>query len=202
MTPLESVLRLGVEALDDMQVGFALVGGLAVSAWAEPRTTRDVDLAVAVEDDSQAEEVAFAMRLRGYEVVTVLDHLPTGRLGTIRLRTPGPLPVLTDLLFASSGIEPEIVAAAQRRTIVAGLEGPVACPGHLVAMKLLARNAERFQDSADLQVLRPVLDATDVELARTAVRLIAARGFHRDRDLTADLEAYLAAPPRDTQQLA
>ncbi len=37
------------------EVGFALVGGLAVSARSEPRFTRDIDLAVAVDGDQQAE---------------------------------------------------------------------------------------------------------------------------------------------------
>ncbi|MGQ0464958.1 MAG: hypothetical protein ACT4QG_06520 [Sporichthyaceae bacterium] len=69
-------------------------------------------------------------------------------------------------------------------------------------MKLLARSAERFQDSMDLQVLRPVLDADDVDLAREGVRLIAERGFARDRDLPALLETYLAGPSRGPKNMA
>ena len=45
---------------------WALVGGLAVSARAEPRTTRDVDVAVAVNDDAGAEAAVLALRHRGY----------------------------------------------------------------------------------------------------------------------------------------
>ncbi|MGQ0464957.1 MAG: hypothetical protein ACT4QG_06515 [Sporichthyaceae bacterium] len=70
MTPLEPTLRLGIETLRDLGAGFALVGGLAVSSWAEPRTTRDIDLAVAVESDSHAEELAFHMRSVGYEIAS------------------------------------------------------------------------------------------------------------------------------------
>lgn len=40
--------------LTELGARFALVGGLAVSAWGEPRYTRDVDLAVAVERDDEA----------------------------------------------------------------------------------------------------------------------------------------------------
>jgi hypothetical protein len=99
---------------------FALVGGFAVSLRAEPRTTRDIDLAIAVDDDDQATAIVqFLSRARGYSVGESLEHEPTGRLGTQRLvaRVPGEgrvLPVTVDLLFASSGIEREIVAAADR----------------------------------------------------------------------------------------
>ena len=49
MSRIESALRSMVAALEARQVRFALVGGLAVSARAEPRFTRDVDIAVEVE---------------------------------------------------------------------------------------------------------------------------------------------------------
>ena len=42
--------------LQAAQRRWALVGGFAVSARAEPRTTRDIDVAVAVTDDSDAEQ--------------------------------------------------------------------------------------------------------------------------------------------------
>jgi hypothetical protein len=41
---LENVLTAGTGALDALGLKYAVVGGLAVSAWAQPRTTRDVDL--------------------------------------------------------------------------------------------------------------------------------------------------------------
>ena len=44
---------------------FAIVGGLAVSARAEPPMTRDADLAIAVETDAEAEGIVLSMRLRG-----------------------------------------------------------------------------------------------------------------------------------------
>ncbi|HEY3604485.1 MAG TPA: hypothetical protein VGL04_07415 [Sporichthyaceae bacterium] len=44
---------------------------------------------------------------------------------------------MTDLLFASSGIEDVVVAEAVTTTVLPGLVVPVARPGHLVALKLL-----------------------------------------------------------------
>jgi len=43
---LTAALRGAMAALNDIGVGYALIGGLAVSARAEPRFTRDVDLVV------------------------------------------------------------------------------------------------------------------------------------------------------------
>lgn len=58
MSPLEEALRAIADALDRRQVRWALVGGLAVSARAEPRTTRDVDVAVSVPDDAAGKDLA------------------------------------------------------------------------------------------------------------------------------------------------
>ncbi len=61
--------------------------------------------AIAVKDDREAEHVVFAMQGLGYSVRAVLEHDATGRMSTVRLGAGGS--VVTDLLFASSGIEPE-----------------------------------------------------------------------------------------------
>ena len=49
MSRVEKVLRDLSDAFTTQRQRFALVGGLAVSARAEPRFTRDVDVAVAAE---------------------------------------------------------------------------------------------------------------------------------------------------------
>ncbi len=64
---------------------------------------------------------------------------------------------VVDVLFASSGIEPEIVRSAEAIEILPGLVVPVARTGHLIALKLLARDDEsRPQDLADLRSLHEV----------------------------------------------
>jgi predicted nucleotidyltransferase len=199
--PVEAALHAAAGNLAECGAQFALVGGLAVSTWAEPRTTRDVDLAVAVETDAEAEALVHTLRNRGYSLVQAIDHAPTGRLGTARLAGPAGLPVMTDLLFASSGIEDLVVAQALTTTVLPGLPMPVARPGHLVALKLLAQRVERGQDAVDLRELRRVLTADEVATAQQAVALIVDRGFHRDRDLVQSLEDYLSRPPGDPHAL-
>ena len=53
---------------------FALVGGLAVSVRAEVRFTRDVDIAVPVTDDLDAEALTYQLRSAGYSAVATVEH--------------------------------------------------------------------------------------------------------------------------------
>jgi predicted nucleotidyltransferase len=174
---------------------FALVGGLAVSIRAEPRLTRDLDLAVAVEDDADAEALVRSLVSDGYDASATVEHVERRRLATVRLVAPGGsgAGLVVDLLFASSGLEAEIVAEAEALEVLPGTTVPVARVGHLVALKLLARDdRSRPQDADDLEALRRVATDEDVARARTAVALIQDRGFARGRDVAAALEAWLA----------
>lgn len=196
MNPIENALRRIVKDLQNLGRSWALIGGLAVSARAEPRTTRDVDLAVAVAEDREAESLIFRLQSLGYKVVAVLEQEATGRLATVRLRPPGEGEggVLVDLLFASSGIEPEIVRAAEDLDILPDLRMPVASLGHLMALKVLARDDRlRPQDFDDLTALLREAEPSDLAVARTALQLIAERGYHRGRQLLEELDKILLA---------
>jgi predicted nucleotidyltransferase len=190
MNSLERSLHAMVDHLRRLDRRFALVGGLAVSARAEPRMTRDADLAVIVNDDHDAEALVLALRSVGYEVAASVEQEATGRLATIRLLPRDPEDQLvTDLLFASSGIEDEIVAAADDIIVFAGLSMPVATVGHLIAMKLLARDDRRRPvDADDLRALAKVAGDDDWDQAHAAVDMITDRGFARERDLVNALE--------------
>jgi len=189
----EALRRIGAD-LDDLGHRWALIGGLAVTARAEPRLTRDVDVAVAVADDRAAEALVMDLRARGYGLSVALEQTATSRLSTVRLFSPARTPerVLVDLLFASSGIEPELVSAAERIPVAPGTVFPVARIGHLIALKVLARNdRSRPQDWDDLKALVAEATAKEMERAREALRLIEARGFARGKDLLAELDRFL-----------
>lgn len=105
-------------------------------------------------------------------------------------------PVVIDLLFASSGIEPEITASASTVEVFEGLRVPVASRPHLIAMKVLARDdRSRPQDYDDLLSLIRNAQPGDIETARRALDLIAERGFARARDLRGALDAILPSEP-------
>ena len=110
------------------------------------------------------------------------------RLSGVRLARAGS-DVVMDLLFASSRIEDEVVANATRPQVLPRLSAPVATIGHLIALKVLAG---RNQDLTGLGSLIPAAPAEDLGRARQAVRLIQARGFHRDQDVAADLDKLVA----------
>lgn len=178
----------------------ALLGGLAVSAWTEPRFTRDVDLAVAVRTDSEAEDLVRSLGRQGYRLLATVEQTAAGRMATARLSSPDESDegMIVDLLFASSGIEPEVVRAAVALDIGAGSPVRVARAGHLVALKLLAYDpATRPQDALDLNVLRATLDPVETRRAHEACELIMQRGYARGRDLSTLLRNYLSEHSTD-----
>jgi nucleotidyltransferase AbiEii toxin of type IV toxin-antitoxin system len=187
MTPLERALR-DFLALRPPGVAIAVIGGIAVSVRTVPRFTRDLDLAVAVVDDAEAEAYVLAMRARGYELTTALVQTARRRLSTVRMRRAGRGPMI-DLLFAATGIEREIIAAAEPIEIARGITANVARTGHLIAMKLVARDDKRRpQDRVDLIALARAADKREWKRAAHAVELIQERGFARRRNLSALLK--------------
>ena len=153
--------------LDEKQIRYLLVGGLAMNLHGVPRMTMDVDLVLAMEAANLAAFVALADELRLSPVAPVtLDSLrDTALLTTWRrekgmvafaLRGAEPASPTVDVL-----IDPPIdVAAALARAERRLLQGiPVA----LVAIDDLIRlkaDTGRLQDQADIEHLRRLQSKT------------------------------------------
>ncbi|MBW8878100.1 MAG: nucleotidyl transferase AbiEii/AbiGii toxin family protein [Acidobacteria bacterium] len=187
-----ALLRLESD-LKALRLRWAAIGGLAVAARAEPRTTRDLDVAIAVAGDREAEGIVRALRSRGYYEVpkqAVMEQTDVGRLATVRLLVPGEENdgLVVDLMFASSGVEPEIVRASEIMQVMPKVAVPVVRTGHLYALKILAG---RPKDQEDCQALRRRMRPEDFEEARATLELIAQRGFHRGKDLKREFERSL-----------
>jgi predicted nucleotidyltransferase len=192
VNPVSAALQRAAEDLSQLGHPWALVGGLAVSARAEPRITRDVDITVAVTTDAEAEALVFELQARGYHVAAVLEQKAVGRLATARLHAPMRSPVIVDLLFASSGIEREVTQHAEPLEVLSGIVIPVATVGDLLALKVLARDDRRRpQDWDDIRALLAGSKPADIADARTALALIEQRGFHRDKPLLDSFEEML-----------
>jgi predicted nucleotidyltransferase len=197
LNPVERALKRIFAQLDDAGVPCALIGGLAVSARAEPRTTRDVDVAISAEGDSAAEQVVFHLQNHGYVVGMLLEQENTGRIATVRLTRDSERSVYVDLLFASSGIEPEIVAAAEEIAVLEEVTVRVATRAHLIAMKVLARDdRHRPQDFDDLRALLADATESDLTTVREALALVEFRGFNRGRSLSEDFTRAIADTAR------
>lgn len=162
-----------------------LVGGLAVSVRCDPRFTRDADLAVAVANDAEAEAIGRALAGAGYVIGASIEQEAVGRLAMLRVFDRSGTSV--DLLFASSGIEAEVVADAELLEAVRGIRIPVARVGHLIAVKLLSVAPGRETDAMDLRGLAAVADDDEWQRSAAAVALITERGYSRGRDLARDL---------------
>ena len=197
VTSLEAALRQIHSDLTEANVYFALVGGLAVSARTEPRFTRDADLAVAVATDAEAEALIHNLRSRDYGIEAIVEQEAVGRLATVRLtRSSNPSAPVIDLLFASSGIEPEVVAEAEELELLPHLTIGVARTGHLIALKVLSRDdVTRPQDLVDLRALLRVASSAELGRAQESLALIAARGYHRGRELMSELNTLRRLSP-------
>jgi len=180
VTSLETALRRITTDLTQARVSFAVVGGLAVSVRTEPRFTRDADLAVALSTDAEAEALIHTLRACHYGIEAVIEQEAVGRLATVRLTLSSePHSPVVDLLFASSGIESEVVAEAEVMELLPRLSLAIARIGHLIAMKVLSRDdVTRPQDVGDLRALLRVASPTELARARQGLALIADRGFN------------------------
>jgi hypothetical protein len=177
-------------ALTKRHRSFALVGGLAVSMRSEVRFTRDVDVAVRVDGDADAESLVLDLASDGFRPVASVEHETVKRLSTVRLKSPEG--VVVDLLFASSGIEAEIV---DRATVVAVPDLgtlPVARAEELLAMKILSMRDDRLQDRIDAQRLVQIA-RVDLDVVRDNLRRIAERGFDRGQDLLGKLAGLVVS---------
>ena len=188
--PTEAALAHAAATLHGLGIPFALVGGLAVSVRSEVRFTRDVDIAVAVADDNEAEDVIYRLRAAGYSPVATVEHERHERLATARLRSPSGMVV--GLVFASSGIEGEVVREASTFDYPGVGEIPVAEPEELLAMKILSMTHDRLQDRIDALNL---LKCNEVDLSRVRRRLrdITTREYDRVQDLDAKLQSLLTS---------
>ena len=197
MTRLQKALiRLDTD-LRALGLKWALVGGFAVMLRVESRSTRDLDIVLAVTGDRQTDDAVRGLMMRGYRSHLTKPMLfrKDGRLCGVRLVSP-PLDAgddtmaIVDVLTGCSGVEPEIVAAAEIQEAMPKVFIPVARAGHLVALKVLAA---RPQDLEDVRVLLRGMGDADLKLARESLVLIERRGFLEDssRSLQAELGRLL-----------
>ncbi len=187
---IDPILALAnaAEALRQHGVPFALIGGLAVSTRAEPRFTKDVDLAIVVSDDRHFERLVYQLRGAGFMIREQLNQVGDGRLATVRLASAQGW---VDLLAANSGIEREVVDRAELIDLPGAGLIPVARVEELVALKLLSVKPQRPLDQVDLESLIAINPSLDFERVRALLRAITDRGYARDQDLFAKLDSLL-----------
>jgi len=191
MRQLEQVAREVVTWMVANQSRFALVGGLAVSFRTIERFTKDIDLVIAVKNDHQAENCVRELAGLGYQVQALLEQTKHGRIATVRMIKSLGGSVFVDLLFASSGIEAEIVAGADQIEVFENLPIAVASLSGLLALKVLSVDPKyRPQDLIDIKNLLAEASFEDIQETTRLLQLIQNRGYNRGKDLQAEFEFY------------
>jgi len=177
MNDVIETLSSTITCLDDFEVRYALIGGLAVSARSEPRFTRDVDLIVEAVTDADAEQLIRAMLGRGFMVHAQLEQKTDGRLATVRLvKRADPEGGIVDLFFASSGVEQEVLEAATLEELTEEIALPIVQAEDLIALKLLAvHNRRRPRDTEDVLNLIDSVPKERLNRTRELLKLIEAR---------------------------
>lgn len=158
----DAFCRFAFTFLEEQRVRYLVVGGLAVVAVGEPRTTADAD-AIVFLSNAEAEALIGAAARAGFELDPAVELERLATTGTMRFRKA---PYRVDLITASLPFEEAAFRRASTHELF-GVRLPFPSPEDLILFKILAG---RDKD---------MLDAIGV----------ARR--HRDRLDTAYLEATL-----------
>jgi hypothetical protein len=138
-----------VGALNTEGIRYALAGGLAVSVYAAPRATVDIDLLIAGEDADRAVRAVSAL---GFRVAGRPMEVARGRLRIQRLiKTEGADLVPLDLLIP---VDAELVGLLDDRSVV-DLHGELATVVSDRGLRILKRLRGSTQDRADLEAMGP-----------------------------------------------
>lgn len=121
----DEVLRTFSAFFESEGIRHALIGGLALRAWGHVRATQDVDFVVQQGDKERV--LAFA-ESQGFETIYVSEGYSNHVRDDDRL----------DFMYVDAATAAQIFDAAQQRTVIDGVELPVAKPEHLSAMKAIA----------------------------------------------------------------
>lgn len=127
---------------------YALIGGLALSAWVRPRTTKDVDLIVAVSKETSWSDIVSIIETRLHKRVAV-------QKGTQRTTIKEKLSFVTGEIevdvISTKGFE--LAAEAIKNAVVTEVFGhsvKVVAPEYLILLKLLPLSS---QDAVDIKAL-------------------------------------------------
>jgi hypothetical protein len=153
-------LRDTVAVLEELELPYAVMGGLAVRTWSIPRATWDVDVTVAL-DEGKLAELTNAFESRGYVMPEVFAGGWTdsvGGMSVIKFRwyVPGG-DVDIDLFLCQSAFQQSLLNRRSKAN-ADGIEMWVASPEDLILLKLAASRTRDLIDVADIFFMQGQLD--------------------------------------------
>jgi hypothetical protein len=160
MKKIEQALLDFIDVFNELELSYAIMGGMAVRAHSIPRPTWDVDLLIAVERESLA-KVFTAVEERGYTVPDAyrggwVDRVADMPLVKFRVYLEGG-GVDVDVFLAEDEYQQELLLRSRpTETDVGRLN--VVTPEDLVLLKLLASRPRDLIDVADLLFIQGPMD--------------------------------------------
>ncbi|MDA8018403.1 MAG: nucleotidyltransferase family protein [Thermoanaerobaculia bacterium] len=140
--------------LEERDVPFALIGGVALAAYGLARTTLDLDLLVDAE--AQDDLIRF-MEAEGYETL----HRSAGYSNHI---APSASAGRVDFVYVRGTTRDRVFAEVLHRTGPGGKSVPIACPEHLIALKLTSIESDPERLLRDLADIRYLMRQPGVDL--------------------------------------
>lgn len=175
--------------LDEASVRYLIVGGLAVLAVGEPRTTADADV-IAFLSSAEAEALLGKAKRAGFSLDEKLELERLRRTGTLRFRRA---PFQLDLILASLPFEERAYARAVPRKLFGKLLR-FPSPEDLIVFKVLAGRDKDLLDAAgvvrrhgknlDVQyvegVIRPLCDLAEDTRPWSRLQEVLRKGGARE----------------------
>ena len=174
MNDLEAAVGQAAAVFESLGIPYMLIGGLAVSAWGEPRATLDADFMVWTEPDDFERTV---LRLcEGFQCLTrdPIEFVRSARVLPVRSAQGTRM----DIVFGSLPWEREAIARAQPKEL-SGKNVTVASVEDLIVMKLFSEREKdaddarrlliRFSGELDQAYLEPLLVSLADSLARPEI---------------------------------
>ena len=166
---IESIVR----EFSDQQIDFALVGGLAVSLYVQPRATQDVDILLLFEDIKKARKIFLSM---GYKVLfesTDIITFASDKEGLGRV----------DVQLAHRKPSIEMLNRANVIELFPKIKIKVLKPSDIIGLKVQAYNndpSRYHKDMADIQELSKLVEKKDLATVKDYFKM-----FGKDEDFIA-----------------
>lgn len=164
-----NVLRTFGEFFERERIRYAVIGGVAVTAWGRVRATKDLDFAI--EGEEQTRVIAFAESL-GYETLYVSK-------GFSNHAHPDPAFGRVDLMCLRGLTAEKVFAMTAEKPLLDDRSLPVASAEHLAMMKGLAmrqdKNRVRYEGEDVLVLLK--VEGVDIEAVRDYYRHLGMLDF-------------------------
>ncbi|MGH7855967.1 MAG: hypothetical protein ACREQY_01465 [Candidatus Binatia bacterium] len=160
-----ALLREVAEACRLARVEYAFIGAVARNAWAPPRATTDLDVALSA-GRAAYESLLAEFRTRGFAVLrTVVADASDDLPDLVLLKAPrGPVRRV-DLMIAKTPFEREAVSSAV--PVDLGTDCRVVRPEHLIVYKLIAGRPHDIGDVEEvLRTRRLAGEEPDLDLVR------------------------------------